>query len=122
MKAIADTSSSTTPTLPSWYKCCNCSATNCKLWLWPHDGKEDLRCCTCACRDTGVKIRDMQENGRHFDKHEGMTQRIGKYAPAWLKEGDELYEYEEPLLPERIQQWESLPNKPISGKKQKTKK
>lgn len=101
-----------TMVLPEDYKCGNCGATGCKLWV-EYQGRVSPRffCAICAAQDQGKSIGDIDADGRHTSAF-GLTDQIGWFVPAVPDEGGAGYWFDGLAPQEGVDWWRRLPTLP----------
>jgi hypothetical protein len=103
-------------TTPPKYKCKNCGATGCKLWLEYSVIFYGLLCATCAAKEEGKNIDDIDDDGQYSSKdYGGSTNQIGWYVPAIPTEDRRTYWAFTSAPEEGWKWWQKLPTLP-SGK------
>lgn len=104
--------------VPADYKCCECGATNCKLWReYQCFSKILLRCAECAAKSEKKDVSDIDADGRRSDGfgHGGRTDQIGWYVPAVpMPQCDGYHGYTS--VPEAgVSWWRRLPTRPVKS-------
>jgi hypothetical protein len=77
--------------IPEWYRCERCGATNCKLWREYQTCSPTLLCATCAAKDQGKDISDIDAKGKYSSDPGDRTDQIGWYVPAIPVEDAKAY-------------------------------
>jgi hypothetical protein len=69
--------------IPTDYKCVECGSNDSKLWREFQTFGPKLLCASCAAKDQGKDISDIDHNGKHTCKELGIrSDSIGWYVPA----------------------------------------
>lgn len=104
--------------VPDIYKCCDCNATNCKLWrAYQSLSAVKLRCAECAAKIENKSIDGIDSDGCRPSDMPDMpgdrTNTIGFHIPA-ITTADNVryYSFAEGVAEDRMNWWKALPTLP----------